>query len=58
MLNVRALYAPSLGFSGARMVNRKPSIGIVFVGEKDPSIQHQNHVQQCYNKSEPFHGCF
>jgi len=30
----------------------------MFVGDKDPSIQHVNHVHQCYYKSEPFHNHF
>jgi len=60
MIKVRALYAraPRLGVSGARMRNSKLSIGIVFVGDKDRSIGHQNHVHQRYYKSEPFHDHF
>ena len=38
--------APSLGVSGARTRNSKPGIGIVFVGDKDPSIEH--NCNYCY----------
>ena len=60
MIKVWALYThvPILVFSGILMQGSKPSIGIMFVGDKDPSILHENHVHQCYYKSEQFFHVF
>ena len=60
MMKLRALYSrtPSLVVSDTLTQSSKPSIEMMFVGDKYLSIQHWNRVHQCCYKSEPFHDHF